>query len=139
MASIFLSYAREDATKARTLAKALERAGHAVWWDRQIFGGSEFSDEIEAALKNADVVIVLWSEAAVRSAWVRDEAAEGRESRRLVPIMLEACSPPLGFRQVQSVSLAGWQGRGNPPHMQEILHAVAMRAGKETSIAVPAG
>lgn len=137
LASIFLSYAREDAAKARTLAKALERAGHSVWWDRQIFGGSEFSDEIEAALKEADVVIVLWSEAAVRSAWVRDEAAEGRDSGRLVPVMLEGCAPPLGFRQVQSISLAGWQGRGNPPHLQEILNAVAKRAG--TALPVPAG
>ena len=53
MASIFLSYAREDAAKAKALAKCLERAGHSVWWDRNIYGGSEFSGEIEAALKQA--------------------------------------------------------------------------------------
>jgi len=46
MASVFLSYVREDAEKARTIATLLDRAGHSVWWDRQIKGGAEYSDEI---------------------------------------------------------------------------------------------
>jgi len=41
MASVFLSYVREDAEKARTIATLLDRAGHSVWWDRQIKGGAE--------------------------------------------------------------------------------------------------
>lgn len=137
MASIFLSYARDDAARAKTLANALERAGHAVWWDRHIDGGAEFSGEIEAALNGSDIVLVLWSEAAVRSAWVRDEAAEGRDSGRLVPVLLDGCAPPLGFRQLQSISLAGWSGRGNPPRLSEILKAIAARSGKEQPITAP--
>ena len=69
MASVFLSYVREDADKARAIAAILERSGHSVWWDRQIKGGGEFSAEIEAALERADSVVVLWSERSVRSAW----------------------------------------------------------------------
>ena len=130
MASIFLSYAREDAARAKTLAKALERAGHSVWWDRHIGGGTEFSGEIEAALSSADIVLVLWSDAAVRSAWVRDEAAEGRDSDRLLPIQLDETPAPLGFRQLQAISLAGWSGRGSPPHLQDILQAIDKRSGK---------
>ena len=57
MASIFLSYSREDAAKAKALAKCLERAGHNVWWDRNIHGGTEYADEIEAALGEAQVVL----------------------------------------------------------------------------------
>ena len=73
MASVFLSYDRDDAAKARSIAVALEKAGHLVWWDRHIKGGAQYSKEIEVALKAAQAVVVLWSEQSVDSAWVRDE------------------------------------------------------------------
>src|SRR5438105_5820435 len=79
MASVFLSYDHEDAERAAPIAAALEKAGHSVWWDRHIHGGAEYNSEIENAVERADVVVVLWSERSVRSAWVRDEAAEGRD------------------------------------------------------------
>ncbi len=130
MASVFLSYSREDAARAKALAKCLERAGHSVWWDRHIQGGSEYAGEIEAALGAADVIVVLWSEAASHSAWVRDEAAEGRDSGRLVPLLLDKSPAPLGFRQLQSISIAGWSGRGNPPEFAAIKAAVERTSGK---------
>ena len=85
MASIFLSYARENRSYAEKLAKTLETVGHNVWWDQHIDSGSEFAGEIEAALGRADVVLVAWSEAAGQSPWVRDEAAVGRDTGRLLP------------------------------------------------------
>ena len=75
MARIFLSYAREDVDCAKRLAEAVSHAGHDVWWDRHIQGGSRFTMEIDRALKDAEVVIVLWTDASVESAWVQDEAA----------------------------------------------------------------
>ena len=56
MTSVFLSYDRDDSAKARSIALALEKAGHPVWWDRHIKGGAEYSNETEAALKAADAV-----------------------------------------------------------------------------------
>ena len=61
MATVFLSYARDDADHARLFAKALEVAGHSVWWDLDVRGGAQFSKAIEEALEAADVVVVLWS------------------------------------------------------------------------------
>jgi hypothetical protein len=46
MASLFLSYAREDADRVEPLAAALEREGHEVWWDQNISGGQEFAEAI---------------------------------------------------------------------------------------------
>ncbi len=80
MASVFLSYDRDDSDKARTIALALEKSGHSVWWDLHVRGGAQFSKVIEEALKAADAVVVLWSSNSVESAWVRDEAAAGRDS-----------------------------------------------------------
>ena len=129
MASVFLSYARDDVAKARSVALALEKAGHSVWWDRHIKGGAQYSKEIEAALKAADAVVVLWSEQSVDSAWVRDEAAAGRDSGRLVPVKLDQTEPPLGFRQYQTIDLSGWRGRGKPPTLETLLEAVESISG----------
>src|SRR5215213_9360185 len=101
MAGVFLSYDRDDAAKARSIALALEKAGHSVWWDWHIKGGAQYSKEIEQALKRAEAVVVLWSQRSVDSAWVRDEAAAGRDTGRLVPVKLDESEPPLGFRQYQ--------------------------------------
>ena len=60
MANVFLSYGHDDVALARPLAAALERAGHMLWWDWHIGGGTQFAKEIEQALGRADVVIVLW-------------------------------------------------------------------------------
>ena len=85
---------------------ALEKAGHTVWWDALIEGGANFASSIREALDAADVVIVLWSRSSVESDWVRDEAAQGRDRHRLVPLSIDGSQPPLGFRQYQVIDLA---------------------------------
>ena len=124
MASVFLSYDREDETRARAIAAALERGGHAVWWDRHIKGGAQYSHEIEEALNRAQAVVVLWSAQSVQSAWVRDEAAAGRDSGRLVPVRLDSTEPPLGFRQYQTIDLSRWTGRGKSAAINQLLTSV---------------
>lgn len=124
MASLFLSYDRDHASLAKVIATALERAGHNVWWDRRIGGGTEYAHEIEQALESADVVVVLWTSSSIGSPWVRDEAGAGRDRGRLVPLSLEGTAPPIGFRQFQSIDLGSWRGRGRVPRLQEILSAI---------------
>ncbi len=129
MAKVFLSYAREDAPAAKQLAECIGRAGHQVWWDRQIEGGSRFSAEIDRELKNCDAVVVIWTKASIESPWVQDEAAEGRDAGRLVPVILGADKPPLGFRQFQSVDLGDWNGEGDPPALDALIRAIAQKGG----------
>ena len=129
MARVFLSYAREDADSAKRLAEVVGRAGHEVWWDRHLHGGSQFTNEIDKALKNAQAVVVLWTDSSVSSAWVQDEAAEGRDTGRLVPISLNGCRPPLGFRQFHTVELGRWNGDGDPEHIDELLEGIGKAAG----------
>lgn len=124
MARIFLSYVRTDEAKARTIASALEKAGHSVWWDRHITGGSQFSKQIEQALADAEAVVVLWSAASVESAWVRDEAAIGRDSNRLVPVRVDQTLPPLGFRQHQTIDLGGGRIRTGSGGMRALFTAI---------------
>lgn len=132
MARVFLSYAREDVETARKLAGALVDAGESVWWDRHVHGGANFSTEIDRELKSAQVVVVLWSPASIASAWVQDEAAEGRDSGRLVPAILDSVKPPLGFRQLQCVDLSAWVKQGQREPIDDLIDAFSKIAGAQT-------
>ena len=99
----FLSYSHADQDRVRVLASALEQAGINVWWDTLIEGGAVFAKSVEVALARCDAVIVAWSKVSVSSDWVLDEASQGREMRKLVPVSLDGTMPPLGFRQYLSL------------------------------------
>ena len=130
MAKVFLSYSREDVAAAKHLAACIDRAGHQVWWDHQIEGGSRFSTEIDRELKNCDAVVVIWTKASIESPWVQDEAAEGRDAGRLVPVILGTDKPPLGFRQFQSIDFGNWNGESEPPALEALVRAIAQKGGE---------
>lgn len=138
MASVFLSYARDDRPKAEALATALEQLGHSVWWDRSIEGGSRFSQEIEQALKRSEAVVVMWSHTSIQSAWVTDEAAEGRDTGRLVPVVIDNAKPPLGFRQYQAIDLSAWKARAKNGAVDAVHRAILVRAGGARPAETPA-
>ena len=129
MASLFLSYSHEDISRVGPLAAALEQDGHSVWWDRQLAGGQEFADAIEQALESAHAVIVCWTAKSVRSGWVRDEAGAGRDSGRLVPVTLDGCLPPLGFRQYHTIDLSRWNGQPDSGALEPLRKTIVERAG----------
>lgn len=135
--TLFLSYSREDEGHARRLASALEHAGYTIWWDALIAGGEAYSRTIADALERADVVIVLWSARSIESDWVRDEAAQGRERHRLVPLSIDGSKPPLGFRQYQVIDLSHWRGRRGEAAFTAIERAIDSVLGHGHAAASP--
>jgi TolB-like protein/Flp pilus assembly protein TadD len=137
--TLFLSYARADAAFARRLATTLEQAGFTIWWDALIAGGEAYSRSIADALEKADAVLVLWSAHSIESDWVRDEASQGRERRRLVPLSIDGTRPPLGFRQYQVVDVRKWHGRKNAPEIAAIEQAIhsVLNDGHVTHVPAP--
>jgi hypothetical protein len=129
-ATIFLSYAHGDHAQAQRLAAALQRGGYTVWWDALIEGGTRYAATIDEALEAADAVVVLWSRNSINSDWVRDEAAQGRERQRLVPLSLDGTHPPLGFRQIQMIDISGWNGRSNAPQLEAVRRGIATAMGQ---------
>lgn len=129
--TLFLSYSRDDEAYARRLASTLDHAGYTIWWDALIEGGDTYSRSIADALERADAIIVLWSARSVESDWVRDEAAQGRERHRLVPLSIDGSKPPLGFRQYQVIDLSRWHGRKNAPEIGAIERAIVSVLGKD--------
>jgi adenylate cyclase len=139
LSRIFLSYARDDLDAARQLAEGIAQAGHDVWWDRHLHGGSRFVAEIDRALKDAEAVVVLWSDVSVESAWVQDEAAEGRDSGRLVPVAIGSAKPPLGFRQFHTIDLGPKNGHNRPEALDELLDAISRTCGSGVRQERPSG
>ena len=127
--TIFLSYAHADKARAQRVATALEESGYTVWWDALIEGGSRFASSIDEALDAADAIIVLWSKNSIESDWVRDEASHARDRQRLIPISLDNCRPPMGFRQYQMIDITRWHGRTDSPQFEAIRRAIATAAG----------
>jgi hypothetical protein len=105
---VFISYSTEDRPAAARVAAALSSLGYTVWWDQQLRVGASFDEEISSALSEASCVVVLWSRSALRSNWVRDEAQVGWQKGALVPALIDAVEPPLGFRGVQTADLTSW-------------------------------
>ena len=123
--ALFLSYARADRARAEQVARALENGGFTLWWDAKIEGGAQYARTIADALDQAGTVLVLWSAASIGSDWVRDEAAQGRDAGKLVPLSLDGSVPPLGFRQYQAIDLSRWRGKADAPEMEAVRRAVA--------------
>ena len=134
-ARAFLSYSHADQDRVRLLANALEQAGINVWWDTLIEGGAVFAKSVEVALARCDAVIVAWSKVSVTSDWVLDEASQGRDMRKLVPVSLDGTMPPLGFRQYLAVDLLGWRGDASAAQIATIVRGVEAVVGRPADAA----
>jgi formylglycine-generating enzyme required for sulfatase activity len=130
MADVFFSYKREDRAAVARLVRLLEAEGIAVWWDPSIVPGERYAEVIHRALDEASCVVVGWSHHSVGSIWVQDEAGVGRDRGVLVPVSLDGVDPPLGFRQLQTVSLADWNGRPDDPRIRHFIAGVRRLVGK---------
>jgi hypothetical protein len=128
MAQVFLSYASEDHDRAKEVATALQACGWSVWWDRQIPFGQTFDQVIGEALERANCVVVLWSASAVRSNWVKDEAADGEGRGILVPAKIDDVPLPLGFRRLQTASLSCWNGSLDHPEFKRLVSSITRLA-----------
>lgn len=58
-------------------------------------------------------------------AWVRDEAAAGRDSGRLIPATIDGTDAPLGFRQFQTIDLKDWKRGARARGYKQLEQAIA--------------
>jgi adenylate cyclase len=146
MSDIFISYARPNEALAKLAGEALRSLGYDVWRDDELPAHRSYGEVIEERIKSAKAVLVLWSNEAVRSQWVRAEADAARELGTLVQVSLDGMLPPMPFNQIQCADLMGWRGDTAGPGWQKVVSSIATLAGSAapvsagpSSAAEPAG
>jgi hypothetical protein len=122
VADIFLSYAKADRARARTITGVLESCGWSVFWDTKISAGDDWRRVVQSELDRAGAVVVLWSHTSVESTWVLEEAERGRP--RLVSVLIDDVKLPIGFSSRQGIGLIGWQG-GRAEDVSKLVDAIA--------------
>ena len=93
--SCFLSYSHRDEEFAKRLYGRLRAANISVWRaPEDIQGGKKLYDQIEKAITNHDKLLLVLSEASLKSEWVMTEIRKARlaevkdNSRKLFPVRL---------------------------------------------------
>lgn len=91
MADVFLSYVRADHSWAARIADALISAGIDTWYDVQsLLPGQDWYQEISNAFGNAKVIVVLVSEASMKSQSIQIELAAARASETpIIPVVVD--------------------------------------------------
>jgi adenylate cyclase len=135
---IFISYAHPDRETARLFADSFAAQGFEVWWDNSLQAGEIFDERIEAALRAAKAVVVLWSPHSVASRWVRAEATLADRNKTLVPATIAACERPIVFELTHTAALAHWRGDGADAAWQAFLGNIRKMMGSEAPAAIAA-
>jgi len=129
MADVFLSYARADAATSVIIKDVLESLGLTVFYDSEtIETGQEWPDALDSELREAKVIVGVWSKLSLDRKWVRIECNLGMERGILVPIQIEeisALDKPAAFSTVQFSSLVGWTGDTTEVEWLKALQAIS--------------
>jgi hypothetical protein len=101
----FISYPRKNAEFALRLARELKSAGFDVWFDQlDIPAGARWDDEIQKALAECGIFMVILTPEAIESENVKDEIGYAIDSRkRILPVLLKPCNIPFRLRRFHYV------------------------------------
>jgi hypothetical protein len=104
MVRVFLSYFRENREPVARLRQDLIDAGVEVWWDEDMLAGQSIPDQIRAAMRKANHVVVCFSgviqqrERTAVYPEIRDAIKylreRGLDSNYLIPVRLSECEIP---------------------------------------------
>ncbi len=129
MLDVFISYSRQDAKIAEGFRNLLQAAGLSAFLDTaSLAPGAQWSQELRTKLNEANVILVLASEAAVRSPMVHQEfgAAIGH-CKTVIPIVwkLDPASLPGWMGEYQALELRGGDPIKIKSEIRELVEKLA--------------
>jgi len=127
MNHIFFSYSRKHADCAFRLVRGLQSTGFSVWQDVSVIrGGDNWVSKIRSGLKEARVMLLLWSAEAKASEWVTREIAlalpyhtEGKLI--IIPLRLDDTPLPDDLQSINAITIPNCA----PSGLGEIVAALA--------------
>jgi formylglycine-generating enzyme required for sulfatase activity len=130
MAEIFISYKSERRKAAEHLAAVLSHYGYSVWFDYQLIKGSDFGLQIDRRIREAKALVVLWCSLSVGSRWVVEEVDLAHKLGILIPVKIEDCELPVGFRRQDYIDMSSWDGAPRSHELDPLIDALEERIGK---------
>jgi hypothetical protein len=109
MADIFISYKTERRKAAEHFADLLKLYGYSAWFDYDLIKGSDFGPQLAARIREAKTLIALWCSRSVHSRWVVEECDLAHERGILIPVVIEPCELPIGFRRHSRIDLSSYR------------------------------
>jgi hypothetical protein len=105
----FISYSRADSEFAMELTKELRSSGFNIWLDQlDIPTGCRWDDEVEKALFQCDIFLVILTPQSIASNNVKDEVGYVIDSnKRILPVLLKNATMPFRLRRFQYVDFTG--------------------------------
>jgi hypothetical protein len=130
MADVFLSYSQKDRPAVDRIAAALNSLGLSVWYDARLNSGSSFDEMINAELREAKAILVLWSPTSIASKWPRAEAMLAYDKHKLAAAFLSPCELTPPFNLVHTSNLSDWSGEAAHPEWRSVVRAIANLCGR---------
>lgn len=142
---VFISYASEDRDKALAYYDLIRNEGATPWIDvKQILPGQNWEAEIDRALNDAGVVILLLSKSSVnKRGFVQREAHDAIEKLRyklpddiyVIPLLLEPCDVPRYISEkLQYIDLNtpdAWEKVKSSIHIASEQQSIILKSGTE--------
>jgi len=121
--SAFVSYASENREKAEDICASLEGQGFVCWIaPRDVRAGREYADEIIGGIERSACVVLVLSEAANKSLFVRREVERAVSKQKPVfPVRIEPVTPSPGLELFISGTqwIDAWTGNWDD-HMKRL-------------------
>lgn len=127
---VFISYKREERERCAEIYERLKALKLEVWFDARLEPGTRFDDEIEQAIRAARAVLVLWSPAAARSEWIRNEATVGKSRNVLSSAFIQPVELPIAFLSTQTEDLSQPHFRDDSPGWLSTLRRLGGLVGR---------
>jgi hypothetical protein len=133
---VFISFARGDRELAAYLARKLDERGVSAWYDAKLAAEVSTEAEVDTAIRESGIVVLLFSQECNRSERMRRELALADSlGKPVVPFLIEAGPPKGGY--LHSLADRNWIQAHPEPMMRvdEVADLLARLAGQ---LAVPA-
>lgn len=122
----FVSYSRKDKEFALEFAGELKSAGYSVWLDQlDIPAGARWDDEVEKALHEYEIFLIILTPASVSSENVKDEIGYAIDhGKHIMPVLLEECVIPLRLRRFQYVDFTKMEFNEGIKRAKQLLESL---------------
>ena len=84
-------------------------------------------------------MLVVWSHDSINSSSVHAEVDEAQNRHILIPVLLDAVEPPLGFRNIQAADLSDWNNDVSHPAFKQSLEAINSKIPPRNFVRIRSG